>query len=601
MAETIRIEWRRSLRLANLSLILLAAIAGFVLVAGCRRSEVLSSQHTGLKTAIDTTPAPTSEPTRQNTLSRAERSLKDATAMLAANNANATGKFLDATTLAWQAVCEAANDRDTQHDRASVVYHDSLQQLIESAQQFGQLDSRHGLVVETATSKVRVPVRYHGFAWQPEDFNQWIPVTDYEGKHLVTKHQRIGWGVPLVILRHRNGTERFMTKSQPFAATALLRPVSDRRLDSGKFQAPYMLEVFNPMAIKAIAKDDGQSTPLAADVSAPIAWLSQNCPHLNFQAFLHPDRIRSSGQLIMHEPYQPGKIPVIFVHGLLSDPLTWNGLINELRADDWFNERYQVWTFGYSTGRPFLRSAADMRRECSEAIAAFANDNPDPALNRTVLIGHSMGGLVSKLLITDSQNQMWGSFAGRPLESLATDQATHRYLSELFYFRPLPFVERAVFIGTPHGGSPIADEWIGRLGSHLVSRSHEFSDEYELFLKQNRGSIHPFFAKHLPTSIDMLEPEDPILNTMRRLPVSPRIRLHSIIGNGHTMLVGGPADGAVPITSARHEDVDSEIIVPATHRHLQAHPDTVEEIRRILTLHLEQGSLASTGPPTPYH
>ena len=161
-------------------------------------------------------------------------------------------------------------------------------------------------------------------------------------------------------------------------------------------------------------------------------------------------------------------------------------------------------------------------------------------------------------------------------------------LGGLFYFKPLPFVERAVFIGTPHGGSPIAKEWIGRFASHLVSRSHDFSEEYEAFLRQNRAYIHPFFARHIPTSVDMLEPQDPVLQAMRRLQVAPHIRLHSVIGNGQALLVGGPADGVVPVYSARHDNVDSEIVVPATHRHLQTHPETVQEVLRILMQHLEE-------------
>jgi hypothetical protein len=177
--------------------------------------------------------------------------------------------------------------------------------------------------------------------------------------------------------------------------------------------------------------------------------------------------------------------------------------------------------------------------------------------------------------------------ANRPLELLQTDQVTHQYLSDLFFFRPLPFVERVVFIGTPHGGSPVAIDWINRFTTHLVSRSHEFSNEYQTFLAQNRSAISPFFARHIPTSVDMLEPQDPCLQAMRRLRVATHVRMHSDIGSGHTVLVGGPADGVVPVESARHADVDSELLVPTTHRHLQSHPETVQEILRILMLHLQ--------------
>lgn len=521
-------------------------------------------------------------------LERAQLAFAAGEDLLGKSDPGSTAMFFKATTLAWQIVTQTPAAGDPQHDRAAALYHDGLSRLIESAQRFGQLDPQTGLSVTTAQGPVRIPIRYHAFAWQPEDFNEWNSVSEYDAERLGKKHQRSGWGVPLVVLRKRDADERFMTRALPFSATALLRPSSETSSGGLRQPAEQILEVFNPLAVTTLPKDDGSSTPLAADISAPIAWLDKNTPHLNYEAFLHPDQIHAKGQLIMLEPYQRGKIPVIFVHGLLSDPLTWSGLVNELRTYDWVNERYQIWVYGYSTGRPFLRSAADMRRECLDAFNALAGPESDPALSRTVLIGHSMGGLLSKLQVTDSETNLWESFANRPLESLQTDQEIHQYLSNLFFFRPLPFVERVVFIGTPHGGSPIAKEWEGRFASHLVSRSHDFADEYQNFLDRNRGAITPFFAKHLPTSVDMLEPQDPCLQAIRRLPIAARVRMHSVIGTGHTLPVGGPSDGVVPVDSARHADVDSELLVPAAHQHLQSHPETVQEVLRILMLHLEE-------------
>lgn len=575
---------------AGLGLAILCVLAP---AAGCWQAAILSPSQSVAPGRAEREATPSSPTSRLDNLERARQSLAQGTLRRDESDPSATGMFLEACMLAWQAIGETAAIGGPNHEQAGAVYHDSLKQLVESSQQFGQLDPHRGLQIVTAAGPAEIPIQYHGFAWQPEDFNQWLPVGDYEDERLARKHQRTGWGVPLVIVRQREADERFMTRSLPFSATVLLRPATNAIAGADPPSTPHVLEVFNPLAVKTLPKEDGQSTPLAADLSAPIAWLNQNSPHLNYQAFLHPDRQHVGGQLIMLEPYQAGKIPVIFVHGLLSDPLTWTGLINELRASDWFNERYQVWVFGYATGRPFLRSAADMRRECGDAFATLAKDNPDPALQRAVLVGHSMGGLVSKLLVTHSDTVLWNSFAQRPLESLQTDEVTHRYLSDLFFFQPLPFVQRAVFIGTPHGGSPVAREWIGRLASHLVTRSHDFADEYEAFLEQNRHAIHPFFAQHIPTSVDMLEPQDPVLQAMRRLPVAPHVRLHSVIGNGHTMLVGGPADGVVPVDSARHDRVESEILVAATHQHLQTHPDTVQEVLRILRLHIEEAAPTS--------
>ncbi len=355
------------------------------------------------------------------------------------------------------------------------------------------------------------------------------------------------------------------------------------------------MDVFNPLTCRNLVDDEGISTPIASDISAPVAWFANNTPHLNFEAFLRPDRMQRSGQLTMIEPYQRGKIPLILVHGLASDPLTWTGLINELRAIDWFNQRYQVWVFGYSTGRPFLRSAADLRRQCDEAIGTLTKDAPDFATHNAVMIGHSMGGLVTKLQVTDSDEELWAAFANQPLESLQADESFRRQLSELFFFRPSPFVSRAIFIGTPHGGSPIAKELAGRLASRMVVRSHDLSDAYRSFLAENPGAIAPAFSKHIPTSVDMLEVHDPALNAIQRLQVASHVRLHSVIGNGRRMIVGGPADGTVPVESARHKDTDSELIVATTHRRLQSHPETVQEVLRILELHLQEPSTSSLG------
>jgi pimeloyl-ACP methyl ester carboxylesterase len=569
----------------------LSFLLTLVFASACRIPSNTSSPSDSLSSLRQAIPLAAEAQTEADQLAQAEGCLAAGRKCSAAGDPNATVWYLQATDLAWQSICEPQDEGASFYPRSSELYHESLRSLIESAQEFRQLDPRQGIRVTGQDVNVRVPIRFHAFPWQPEDFNEWIPVQEYDDTHLSRKHQQQGWGVPLVVVRHRAEDDRFMSRTVPFAATALLRPAATPDGESQPPPSGHVLEVFNPLVVQSLPRDAGDWSPLAADSSAPIAWLRKNSPHLQLKSFLHPDRIRQRGQLLMLEPYQPGKIPVIFVHGLLSDPLTWSGLVNELRAHDWFNRRYQVWLYGYSTGRPFLRSAADLRHECLTLFGHLIQNSPDAALQRTVLVGHSMGGLITKLQVSHSDDLLWKSFADRPLDSLQAEPATRDYLSSLFFFEPLPFVERAVFIGTPHGGSPIARESIGRFASHAVSRAHEFSDRYEAFLRLNRGSITPFFAKHLPTSIDLLEPQDPCLQAMRQLRIAERIRLHSVIGTGHRMLLGGDADGVVPVDSARHADVDSELLVEATHRHVQSHPETVQELLRILKLHLEDAGM----------
>jgi hypothetical protein len=317
----------------------------------------------------------------------------------------------------------------------------------------------------------------------------------------------------------------------------------------------------------------------------------QNSKWQPLQAYLRPDT-ESEASLVMVEPYERGKIPVVFVHGLLSDPRTYLDIANEIRADPSLNAHYQIWGFGYPTGGPFLHSAARMRALLKTAIARCAAAcGGDPALQHTVIVGHSMGGLITKLQVAPSGQTMWNSIANRPLDQLVMSEEHRAELAELVYFEPLPFVDRIVMIATPHGGSPWAGRLIGRAAGKLVEFSEEEDKEYEQLLRNNPGAFKPQMSEGFPTSIDMLEPDSPILNGERRLRIDPRVTAHSIIGTGHRLICDGPADGVVTVASARHPAVASEAYIAATHTTILRNRLTVREIKRILQTHLVESGL----------
>ncbi|MDO9105813.1 MAG: hypothetical protein Q7U57_12740 [Methylovulum sp.] len=47
------------------------------------------------------------------------------------------------------------------------------------------------------------------------------------------------------------------------------------------------------------------------------------------------------------EPYLPGKIPVVFVHGTASSPARRADMANDLRADPWIRQHYQFLYLGF--------------------------------------------------------------------------------------------------------------------------------------------------------------------------------------------------------------------------------------------------------------
>jgi pimeloyl-ACP methyl ester carboxylesterase len=99
--------------------------------------------------------------------------------------------------------------------------------------------------------------------------------------------------------------------------------------------------------------------------------------------------------------------PVIFVHGLQETGASWTPMIDSLRDDPWIRERYQFWFFSYPSGYPYPYSAALFRRELDGVKRAFPNHK------RVVLIGHSMGGMICRLMITDAGDKSGATFLGR--------------------------------------------------------------------------------------------------------------------------------------------------------------------------------------------
>ena len=109
----------------------------------------------------------------------------------------------------------------------------------------------------------------------------------------------------------------------------------------------------------------------------------------------------------MTEPFAPHKIPLITVHGLLSSPITWINLQNDLMGGPELRRHYQIWHFVYPHGLPIAVSARLFREKLVELYRFFDPHDQYPALHATVVIAHSMGGLLSKTVVSDSSDHLW--------------------------------------------------------------------------------------------------------------------------------------------------------------------------------------------------
>jgi pimeloyl-ACP methyl ester carboxylesterase len=323
---------------------------------------------------------------------------------------------------------------------------------------------------------------------------------------------------------------------------------------------------------------------LHADFTAPIALgLTREHPEkIGFAAMLNPEKFAYTERFIQVQPYDPNKIPVVFVHGLQATPVSWVPMVNALWSDPVLRRSYQVCAFSYPSGYPIPYSALLLRRELDALDRTFPHHRP------IVLVGHSMGGIISRLMVTDSGgDKLWRYFFGKPPAQTKLSPDTKALLEEALIFKPRRDVARVIFISTPHRGSVIAENPIGRIGSSLIRKSVQYMNAGREILQASVVQEDPTVLKlnRLPNSIDTLAPNDPFVKEMNILPMAQRIPYHSIIGDRGRGDTPNSSDGVVPYWSSHVSGAKSERIVPSGHGANQ-NPQGIAEVIRILNEHV---------------
>ena len=545
-------------------------------------------------------PAPPEEPlpAAQRSLRKAEEYLAASCEMLRAGRRYAMDGYYLACQEAWTAVQTCPGSPEVLCE-ASELYADALAGFLEAATQHGRICDG-GVWVGPPGRLVKVPLMPKALAIPPEVIASLEPQAQVRDKRLARRHLRDGFGLPVVVRldpRRLGGPDaRFAADRQSLAATAVLRfdmPGGENALERfagpvSRDHAAAVLDLANPVEIAAV-KIGPVRPHLAADLSAPLLDMLAAEPPSGIEGFLQPfGRTDIRARLEFLEPHQPGRIPVVFIHGLASDEGTWFDMINELRTWPEFHRRYEPWVFHYPTGSSFLQAAANLRRELSEAIAALDPEGRDPALQRLVLVGHSMGGLHAKMMVVDPGTAFWDAIATVPFDQVRLPPQMRTVVEGLAFFRPLPFVKRVVFIATPHRGSILASLGIGRLASLAVQEPRDIAAIRRQAVAMNPGALRPEYADKVPTTIDLLRPSSPTLETLERLRPACWVAVHSIVGDVHPSLTGGRDDCVVPVASAHTPYAISEICVPAKHTRVHHHPLAVAELQRILRQHLAE-------------
>jgi pimeloyl-ACP methyl ester carboxylesterase len=336
------------------------------------------------------------------------------------------------------------------------------------------------------------------------------------------------------------------------------------------------LDFVNPL-ITERASVDHHVFHLAADYDASIAVLMarERPDRIGFARLMNPEAYASTTRLFQLQQFDPNRTPVIFVHGLQDTPASWTPMINALRNDPAIRKRYQFWFFTYPSGYPYPYSAALLRRDLDGIKRAF------PARKPIVLIGHSMGGMISRLMVTDAGDKIWRAFFGTSPSQTQLPADVRRQLQEVFVFNHRPEVRRVIFISTPHRGSALATSWVGRLGASFVKKSRSFESEYAAAKPLLVADPEARSLKRMPNSVDTLEPNDRFVKTVNKIPITPGIPYHSIIGDRGRGDTPNSSDGVVQYWSSHLDGAQSEKIVPSNHA-APRNPEAIREVERIL-------------------
>lgn len=350
---------------------------------------------------------------------------------------------------------------------------------------------------------------------------------------------------------------------------------------------------------------------LASDDSAPMElyWSLTHPAKDRLLGLLRPQNMRVATGLSSMEGYDARKIPLILTHGLASSAETFAELVNRLQADPVVREHYQCWFFNYPTGVSWVETAVSYRRALAELRRKVDPKHRNPRWNKMVLLGHSMGGLITQysqceqpwLLLRNS-----GSFNPQRLEPLMNARYIDRPLPKAaaepfrtrFYFRPVG-AGMVIYLATLHRGAPLATYRLSELLTRLVQLPQNLVEEALRLLTLQDGMLlmEPQRLTDWFTSVSQLSPESYSIRGLQGLALR-RAPTHSVIGNrGSDAPLPETSDGIVPYWSS-HLPIGSESIVPSGHS-VQDDPATARILTDILRRYAAPTSAAPAGRARP--
>jgi triacylglycerol esterase/lipase EstA (alpha/beta hydrolase family) len=481
---------------------------------------------------------------------------------------------------------------------AQTVHNAALSRLVERLPDLPGKE-RLEFSLQLADGPVDVEYLWGAFAWSPAPFSGFVPADDFRVRGLRNRNRQAGLGAAILGERASVSDEDAPLAERRLPngglTVALSAVINDVRFPEGRAWPPSSarLVIADP-ARHPVATIRERRVPVQADFTAALAQtiaVDNSLESAGLGGLRNVTAWEDRGGLFMLEPFDPERIPVIFVHGLVSSPVAWREMVNDLWSDAEIRARYQFWLFMYPSGNPFALSAVTLRRELAAVRAEHDPSGTVAALDQMVLVGHSMGGLLSRRISTEPGDSLWRSVSDVPFDEIVVEQEEDRVLlRDVFIAGPAPGVRRVVFIATPHRGSVIADFRLARLVSGLINLPPNLVASATRVFEANSDTVRwsPTRNSRVKTGIESLSPNSKFLLTLAEQPIAPGITAHSIIGRRSGGDEPGGSDGVVPYVSSHLPFVESELIIAGSDHSVPLRPEASREVLRILRQYLRE-------------
>ncbi len=496
---------------------------------------------------------------------------------------------LEQARLAWN-VLQRESPRSLSAQRAQVRYDLAVKEVVKSLHAYegtarwGKsilLSGEHPWTITFDRPVQGAPQRTFSLA----EFNRCQLANEVKLSGFERVVKRDGIGVPVVLIQDnsRRVAQPFHPPGGEFLpATAVLEfpPVTTGHPAEAK------LRFYNPMAVSRVASIQNPR-PIEENLTAPLQLSLKNS--IGVESDIAPLKPSASGeqesQLFFLNRYDPTKVPVVFVHGLLCGPDVWKNQVNAILADPDLRSRYQPVCFKYPSGLPIPTTAARLRELLRSSRDSLDPGHHNAGFGRIVLVGHSMGGLVSRMQTIDSGNDFWKAYFTATPENVSReiDSKTRRMLLGSLFFRREQDVKLIVFVGTPHRGSKFADVGFYRAALQLIlflpkTAKKGLEELATLPLAFIQPNLRKFSDRGV-TGTANLSTSHPFFHALEKHPVG--VPFYSVIATRGEFDFKHGSDGIVPYSSAHLDGAVSEVIVPYPHGCVER-PSTVSAVIKIL-------------------